>query len=165
MKRSMFTKLFAGFCSLNTGALLVMVPIGLSTAIRSWDSAIKCSDMILCYFDPFFCLESGWFLSFLLPSTRVWNELGAGNPQAAKLATRVVICMAMTEGSVVAFTMILLRNSWGHMYSDEAEVVTYIARMIPVLAISFFIDGMHSALSGKNLLHGWCQWHCHIISM
>ncbi|BAF26307.1 protein DETOXIFICATION 16 isoform X1 [Oryza sativa Japonica Group] len=99
---------------LNTGALLVMVPIGLSTAI----------------------------------STRVWNELGAGNPQAAKLATRVVICMAMTEGSVVAFTMILLRNSWGHMYSDEAEVVTYIARMIPVLAISFFIDGMHSALSG-----------------
>uniref|UniRef100_A0A0E0EWU5 Protein DETOXIFICATION n=1 Tax=Oryza meridionalis TaxID=40149 RepID=A0A0E0EWU5_9ORYZ len=99
---------------LNTGALLVMVPIGLSTAI----------------------------------STRVSNELGAGNPQAAKLATRVVICMAMTEGSVVAFTMILLRNSWGHMYSDEAEVVTYIARMIPVLAISFFIDGMHSALSG-----------------
>ncbi|OEL23783.1 Protein DETOXIFICATION 16 [Dichanthelium oligosanthes] len=32
--------------------------------------------------------------------------------------------------------------------SNEPEVVTYIAKMIPVLAISFFTDGLHSSLSG-----------------
>lgn len=35
------------------------------------------------------------------------------------------------------------------MYSNEPEVDTYIAKMIPVLAISFFTDGLHSSLSGK----------------
>jgi MATE family multidrug resistance protein len=41
-----------------------------------------------------------------------------------------------------------LRYCWGHLYSDEQEVVTYISRMLPILGISFFIDGLHSSLSG-----------------
>lgn len=85
---------------------------------------------------------------FSLCSTRVSNELGAGQPQAAKLATRVVMCIAFSAGLLLGSTMILLRNLWGHMYSNEPEVITYIARMIPVLAISFFTDGLHSSLSG-----------------
>ncbi|KAF8692061.1 hypothetical protein HU200_039923 [Digitaria exilis] len=78
------------------------------------------------------CLNTGALL-FMVPfglctaiSTRVSNELGAGQPQAAKLATRVVMGIAF----------------------NEPEVVTYIAKMIPVLAISFFTDGLHSSLSG-----------------
>ncbi|KAF7098424.1 hypothetical protein CFC21_100167 [Triticum aestivum] len=100
------------------------------------------------------CLNTG-ALMFTVPSglcaaisTRVSNELGAGRPQVARLATRVVICMAMFAGSVISITMILLRKSWGYMYSNEEEVVTYIARMIPVLGVSFFIDGIHTSLSG-----------------
>uniref|UniRef100_A0A453T2K1 Protein DETOXIFICATION n=1 Tax=Aegilops tauschii subsp. strangulata TaxID=200361 RepID=A0A453T2K1_AEGTS len=96
-------------------------------------------------------------LMFMVPSglcaaisTRVSNELGAGRPQAARLATRVVVCMAMLTGSVISITMIFLRKSWGYMYSNEEEVVTYIARMIPVLAISFFVDGIHTSLSGTS---------------
>ncbi|XP_047059139.1 protein DETOXIFICATION 16-like [Lolium rigidum] len=81
-------------------------------------------------------------------STRVSNELGAGHPQAAKRATKVVICMALSEGLVIAITMVLLRNFWGYVYSNEEDVVRYIARMIPILAISYFIDGLHSSLSG-----------------
>ncbi|TVU30669.1 hypothetical protein EJB05_22302, partial [Eragrostis curvula] len=80
--------------------------------------------------------------------TRVSNELGAGQPQAAKLATRVVMYIASSAGLLIASTMILLRSFWGYLYSNEPEVVTYIARMIPVLAISFFTDGLHSSLSG-----------------
>ncbi|XP_044983631.1 protein DETOXIFICATION 16-like [Hordeum vulgare subsp. vulgare] len=80
-------------------------------------------------------------------STRVSNELGAGRPQVARLATIVVICMALFAGSVISITMILLRKSWGYMYSNEEEVVTYIARMIPVLGVSFFVDGIHTSLS------------------
>ncbi|XP_048543745.1 protein DETOXIFICATION 16-like [Triticum urartu] len=100
------------------------------------------------------CLNTG-ALMFMVPSglctaisTRVSNELGAGRPHAAKLATRLVVCMALFAGSVISITMISLRKFWGYMYSNEEEVVTYIARMIPVLAISFFIDGIHTSLSG-----------------
>ncbi|KAK3128257.1 hypothetical protein QOZ80_6BG0459020 [Eleusine coracana subsp. coracana] len=99
---------------LNTGALLYMIPLGLTYSI----------------------------------STRVSNELGAGQPQAAKLATKVVMYMALSEGLVISLTMTLLRGVWGYMYSNEQEVVTYIAKMLPILGISFFIDGLHSSLSG-----------------
>lgn len=100
------------------------------------------------------CLNTGALL-FMVPyglctaiSTRVSNELGAGEPQAAKLAARVVMCIALSAGLLLGSTMILLRRFWGYMYSNEPEVVTYIARMMPVLAISFFTDGLHSCLSG-----------------
>ncbi|XP_044968272.1 protein DETOXIFICATION 16-like [Hordeum vulgare subsp. vulgare] len=99
------------------------------------------------------CLNTGT-LMFTVPSglcaaisTRVSNELGAGRPQVARLATIVVICMALFAGSVISITMILLRKSWGYMYSIEEEVVTYIARVIPVLGVSSFIDGIDTSLS------------------
>ncbi|OQU80064.1 hypothetical protein SORBI_3007G074300 [Sorghum bicolor] len=100
------------------------------------------------------CLNTS-ILLFMVPlglsysvSTRVSNELGAGQPQAAKLAMRVVMCLALSSGFLLTMAMILLRSVWGHMYSNEKEVVAYIAKMMPVLAISFFIDGIHGSLSG-----------------
>ncbi|PNT65259.1 hypothetical protein BRADI_4g39390v3 [Brachypodium distachyon] len=100
------------------------------------------------------CLNTS-ILLFMVPlglsysvSTLVSNELGAGQPQAAKLAMRVVMCMALCSGFLMGLAMILLRGVWGHVYSNEKEVVAYIAKMMPVLAISFFIDGIHGSLSG-----------------
>ncbi|PWZ55133.1 Protein DETOXIFICATION 16 [Zea mays] len=81
-------------------------------------------------------------------STRVSNELGAGQPEAARLAARVVVCMTLCGGVVLAAIMILLRNIWGYAYSSEEDVVAYIARMLPILAVSFFVDGLNGSLSG-----------------
>lgn len=100
-----------------------------------------------------FLVDFMFFSSLSSCSTRVSNEIGAGQPQAAKRATRVVMYMALSEGLVISFTMFLLRNVWGYMYSNEQEVVTYIARMLPILGISFFIDGLHSSLSGRIKMH------------
>ncbi|WVZ58770.1 hypothetical protein U9M48_009001 [Paspalum notatum var. saurae] len=141
---------------LNTGALLFMVPFGLCTAIRCelrTDILYICSSFLyIGVFDdlPFMCPPPPPPPppSRELYSTRVSNELGAGQPQAAKLATRVVMFIALSAGLLLGSAMILLRNFWGYMYSNEPEVVAYIARMIPVLAISFFTDGLHSSLSG-----------------
>ncbi|XP_052179342.1 protein DETOXIFICATION 16-like [Diospyros lotus] len=81
-------------------------------------------------------------------STRVSNEVGAGHPQAARLAVRVVLGMAATEGIVVGTVMILIRNIWGYAYSNETEVVRYVAAMMPILAVSNFLDGLQCVLSG-----------------
>ncbi|CAO2168238.1 unnamed protein product [Urochloa humidicola] len=100
------------------------------------------------------CLDST-ILLFTIPlgltyavSTRVSNELGAGQPQSAKLAAKVVLCMALSTGFVLTLAMILLRNVWGHMYSSDREVVSYFAKMLPVVGITFFIDSFNGTLSG-----------------
>ncbi|TKY61034.1 MATE efflux family protein 6 [Spatholobus suberectus] len=51
--------------------------------------------------------------------------------------------------------MILLRNIWGHVYSNDKEVIRYLSVMMPILAISSFLDGIQSALSGILAGCGW----------
>ncbi|KAK3145011.1 hypothetical protein QOZ80_4AG0321340 [Eleusine coracana subsp. coracana] len=107
------------------------------------------------------CLNSG-SLAFMIPfglsaavSTRVSNELGAGRPQAAHLATRVVMMVALVVGILMGLVMILVRNIWGYAYSNEKEVVEYIARMMPILAVSFVFDDLQCVLSGVARGCGW----------
>ncbi|KAI9101570.1 hypothetical protein K1719_023814 [Acacia pycnantha] len=88
-------------------------------------------------------------------STRVSNELGAGNAEAASLAVRVVLGIALSEGTLLLVVMILLRNLLGRVYSDDKEIVRHVASMIPVLAVSSFLDGIQSALSGIVRGCGW----------
>lgn len=82
-------------------------------------------------------------------STRVSNELGAGRPEAARLATRVIMVLSLLTGVSIGFVLILVRKLWGYAYSNEEEVVEYIARMMPVLAVSIVFDDLQCVLSGK----------------
>ncbi|XP_020575043.1 protein DETOXIFICATION 16-like [Phalaenopsis equestris] len=88
-------------------------------------------------------------------STRVSNELGAGNPMGARLAAQTVIIIAICVGLVVALALILVRNVWGYAYSNELEVVKYVAVMLPILATSNFLDGIQCVLSGIARGCGW----------
>ena len=58
------------------------------------------------------------------------------------------MCMALSSGLLLTMAMTLLRNVWGHMYSNDPEVVACFAKMLPVLGISFFMDSIHGTLSG-----------------
>uniref|UniRef100_A0A2N9HEJ6 Protein DETOXIFICATION n=1 Tax=Fagus sylvatica TaxID=28930 RepID=A0A2N9HEJ6_FAGSY len=88
-------------------------------------------------------------------SIRVSNELGSGRPQAARLAIRVALSMVATEGILVATVMILGRNVWGSCYSKEEEVVRYVGKMLILVAVSHFFDGIQSVLSGTSRGCGW----------
>lgn len=99
-----------------------------------------------------------WMIPFGLSgavSTRVSNELGAGHPDTARLAVCVVLVMAVTEGILVGSVLILIRNIWGYAYSNEIEVVKYVASMLPILAASNFLDGLQCVLSGIARGCGW----------
>ncbi|KAJ0095548.1 hypothetical protein Patl1_15221 [Pistacia atlantica] len=97
-------------------------------------------------------------------STRVSNELGAGNSQGARLALRVMIIITITEGATVGITTILVRHVWGKVYSNEAEVIKYVAKMMPLLALSDFLDGFQCVLSGAARGCGW-QNLCALINL
>lgn len=80
------------------------------------------------------------------------NELGAGRPQAARLAVGVVLGMAVMGSVLVGLVLILIRNVWGYAYSNETEVVRYVAAMMPILAVSNFMDSLQCVLSGTLCL-------------
>ncbi|XP_066372989.1 protein DETOXIFICATION 16-like isoform X2 [Miscanthus floridulus] len=99
-----------------------------------------------------------WMIPFGLSSaisTRVSNELGAGRPQAARLAVRVVLLLAVSEGLMVGLILVCVRYIWGHAYSDVEEVVSYVARMMLVIAVTIFFDGIMTVLSGVARGCGW----------
>ncbi|EXC01163.1 MATE efflux family protein 9 [Morus notabilis] len=67
-------------------------------------------------------------------SSRVSNELGAGQPQRARLALVVAIVVALSEGVFVGIVTILARHVWGKLFSNEKEVIRYVAKIMPPLA-------------------------------
>ncbi|TVU32460.1 hypothetical protein EJB05_24191, partial [Eragrostis curvula] len=83
-------------------------------------------------------------------STRVSNELGAGRPHAARLATRVVMFLAFSVCLSEGIALVLARNILGYAYSNDEEVARYAARVMPVLAVAILIDGLQSILSDWN---------------
>ncbi|KAA8542244.1 hypothetical protein F0562_023620 [Nyssa sinensis] len=97
-------------------------------------------------------------------STRVSNELGAGQPRAARLAAQVVIFLAVTGRLLVSLISVAVRGIWGYLYTNEEEVVKFMASIMPVLATYNFIDGIQAVLSGPmDGNHKW-EWSASIIA-
>ncbi|EXB65593.1 MATE efflux family protein DTX1 [Morus notabilis] len=97
-------------------------------------------------------------------SSRVSNELGAGQPQRARLALVVAIVVALSEGVFVGIVTILARHVWGKLFSNEKEVIRYVAKIMPLLALSDFLDGFQCVLSGAARGCGW-QKLCAFINL
>ncbi|KAL3344455.1 hypothetical protein AABB24_023747 [Solanum stoloniferum] len=88
-------------------------------------------------------------------STRVSNELGAGRPQAAKIALVAVIVLSATEVVLASITLFVVRDVWGYAFTYEKEVATYVAESTPILCISIIMDGNQAVLSGVARGSGW----------
>ncbi|KAM1135217.1 hypothetical protein TB2_044211 [Malus domestica] len=88
-------------------------------------------------------------------STRVSNELGAGNPRAAKVTVCAVTVLAITEIIVVSTTLFSYRHNLGYAFSKDKEVVERIADMGPLISLSIVMDGLQALLSGVARGTGW----------
>ncbi|MED6142994.1 hypothetical protein PIB30_002818 [Stylosanthes scabra] len=81
-------------------------------------------------------------------STRVSNELGAGNPRAAKGTVRVIVTVAVVEAAIVSSFFICFRNVLGYAYSNDMQVIENVAKMAPLLCVSVTADSLIGVLSG-----------------
>ncbi|XP_020593393.1 protein DETOXIFICATION 14-like [Phalaenopsis equestris] len=88
-------------------------------------------------------------------STRVSNELGAGNPHGANLAFRVAMSITIVQALVVSVTMFGLRGIIGYAYSGEHEVVDYVREIFSLVSISVIMDSFQGVLSGIARGCGW----------
>ena len=80
-------------------------------------------------------------------STRVANELRAGNPKRTRIAVYTVMVMAGVESLMVSAIVFAARNEYGYLYSSETEVVDYVRTMAPLVSLSVIFDALHAVLS------------------
>ncbi|KAG5039685.1 hypothetical protein JHK82_011834 [Glycine max] len=68
-------------------------------------------------------------------STRVGNELGAGNPRRAKLAAMVGLCFSFVFGlSALAFA-VSVRNVWASMFTLDGQIIALTSAVLPIIGL------------------------------
>lgn len=80
-------------------------------------------------------------------STRISNELGAGNSRAAHIVVYAAMSLAVMDGLIVSTSLLVGRNVFGHVFSSDKETIDYVAKMAPLVSISLILDGLQGVLS------------------
>ncbi|XP_011021309.1 PREDICTED: MATE efflux family protein 5-like isoform X1 [Populus euphratica] len=88
-------------------------------------------------------------------STRVSNELGAGNPETARGVVYVSLILSATEAVIVSTALFFCRHIFGYAFSNDKGVVDYVAELAPLLCLSIIMDSFQIVLSGIVRGCGW----------
>ncbi|KAI8552536.1 hypothetical protein RHMOL_Rhmol06G0274700 [Rhododendron molle] len=88
-------------------------------------------------------------------STRVSNELGAGNPDRAKHAMAVTLKLSLFLALIVVLALGFGHNIWAGLFSDSSAVIEKFASLTPFLLISIIFDSSQGVLSGVARGCGW----------
>ncbi|XP_070023550.1 protein DETOXIFICATION 9-like [Nicotiana sylvestris] len=88
-------------------------------------------------------------------STRISNELGAGNPKAARVSIFAVFTLATSEFLIASAILFSCRSVWGYAFTNEKEVITLITALTPLLCLSIVLDSIQIVLSGVATGSGW----------
>lgn len=68
-------------------------------------------------------------------STRVGNELGAGQPGRASLSTMVAIGMALASSVLGLLWTTLGRERWGRVFTSDGEVLELTMAVLPIIGV------------------------------
>lgn len=68
-------------------------------------------------------------------STRVGNELGANNPNKAKLAAIVGLSSSSMIGLSALLFAILVRKKWATMFTQDPEIIALTSTVLPILGL------------------------------
>ncbi|OAY59875.1 protein DETOXIFICATION 49 [Manihot esculenta] len=68
-------------------------------------------------------------------STRVGNELGANNPQKAKLAAIIGLSSSFGLGFSALFFAVMVRKVWATMFTEDAEIIALTSMVLPIIGL------------------------------
>ncbi|KAL7129527.1 hypothetical protein ABFS83_13G072900 [Erythranthe nasuta] len=88
-------------------------------------------------------------------STRVSNELGAGNTDRAKRAVVVTLKLTVVIALCVVLALCFGHNIWARTFSHSPVIINAYASMTPLLAVSVSFDFVQAVLSGVVRGCGW----------
>jgi MATE family multidrug resistance protein len=94
----------------------------------------------------------GWIIA---SSTRVSNEIGAGNVERAKNA--VSVTMKLSVFLAVTFVLLLAfgHGLWARLFSGSATIVSAFGAITPLMVVSIVLDSAQGVLSGVARGCGW----------
>ncbi|KAL2917389.1 ethionine resistance protein [Polyrhizophydium stewartii] len=103
-------------------------------------------------------------LTYIIPmsvsiaiSTRIGNSLGAGLPLSSKVVAVTGYALGFVLAMINASFLYIVRDSWGWVYSNDAEVVTIVASVLPLAALFQLSDGLCAI--GGGVLRGCGRQH------
>ncbi|WZY72865.1 hypothetical protein YC2023_005105 [Brassica napus] len=88
-------------------------------------------------------------------STRVSNELGAGNVQGAKKATSVTVKLSLVLAFGVVLALLVGHDGWVGLFSNSPVIKEEFASLRFFLAASITLDSIQGVLSGVARGCGW----------
>ncbi|CAN8291820.1 unnamed protein product [Cochlearia groenlandica] len=88
-------------------------------------------------------------------SVRVSNELGAEHPRRAKFLLIVALITSVTSGVAISMILIVFRDKYPAMFSDDEEVRKLVKQLTPLLALTIVINNIQPVLSGVAVGAGW----------
>ncbi|OMP14319.1 Multi antimicrobial extrusion protein [Corchorus olitorius] len=101
-----------------------------------------------------------WDINFMLglsaaASVRVSNELGAGHPRLTKFSVIVVNVTSISISVVFSAIILIFRVGLSQAFTNDAEVIKAVSNLMPLCAISVFLNGIQPILSGVAIGSGW----------
>lgn len=88
-------------------------------------------------------------------STRVSNEMGAGNIKKAKNAVSVTLKLSCFLALIVLLLLGFGHNIWARSFTDNSLIIQEFAAMTPLLSVSILLDSGQGVLSGVARGCGW----------
>ncbi|KAI3444236.1 hypothetical protein Pfo_000901 [Paulownia fortunei] len=107
------------------------------------------------------CLNiNGWemmiSLGFLAAaSVRVSNELGKGDPKAAKFSIVNIVLTSFAIGFVLFVFFLFFRGRLAYIFTKDHDVAAEVAHLSPLLAFSILLNSVQPVLSGVAIGAGW----------
>ncbi|KAF7833391.1 protein DETOXIFICATION 41-like [Senna tora] len=101
-----------------------------------------------------------WDMQFMLglsvaASIRVSNEIGASHPKVAKLGVLVVNGTSMIMSIILGAIVVIFRDGLSKLFTSDSQLIQAVSNLCPLLAISVFLNGIQSILSGVAIGSGW----------
>ncbi|KAL6845482.1 hypothetical protein ACP4OV_024977 [Aristida adscensionis] len=88
-------------------------------------------------------------------STRVSNEIGAGNVEKAKNAVSVTLKLSVLLAASFVLLLAFGHGLWASLFSGSARIVSEFAAITPLMVISIVLDSAQGVLSGVSRGCGW----------
>ncbi|KAA8538134.1 hypothetical protein F0562_027742 [Nyssa sinensis] len=92
---------------------------------------------------------------FAATGVRVANELGAGNGQAAKFATKVAVVQSAIIGVVFAALIMIFHDKFGLIFTTSTDVLHGVDKLSYLLAFTVLLNSVQPVLSGVAVGSGW----------
>eukprot|EP00743_Colponemidia_sp_Colp-15_P013203 GILK01015249.1.p1 GENE.GILK01015249.1~~GILK01015249.1.p1 ORF type:complete len:517 (+),score=86.98 GILK01015249.1:200-1552(+) len=82
-------------------------------------------------------------------ATKLGGDLGSGKPESARANAVVGLWIAFIYSSAnsILYTVVL-RDSWGHIYSQGTDVVDLIGELVPVVGLFSVFDAVNCTMAG-----------------